>query len=96
MRECGDDRQFAGKAGKRELVATNALLAHAMGREHGHDELAGAQPGLDLVVPFLARADLPPVAPDVEAQEREIGLEPFGQVLGVGAAVAEEKADLVR
>ena len=33
---------------------------------------------------------------DLEAQERQIGLEPLGQLLGIGAAVAEEEADLFR
>ena len=67
-----------------------------MRREHRHHELAGAQAGLDLIVPLLPRPDLPPVAPDVEAQERQVGLEPLGQLLGIGAAVAEEEADLFR
>ena len=96
IRQGRDDRQLAGEPGERQLVPADALLAHGVGRQHRHHELAGPQAGLDLVVPLLAGADLAPVAPDVEAQEGKVGVEPFGERFGVRAAVAEEQPGLFR
>ena len=70
LRQSRHDRQLAGESGERQLIPADAFFAHRMRREHRHHELAGPQAGLDLVVPLPSRPDLPPVAPDVEAQER--------------------------
>src|SRR5262249_6280624 len=92
------------EAGEAELVEAGAIGVAGVARgaggadgvraEQGDQELGVAEALLDLLLPFLARAETARVLPDVVALGLEVGVEAVGQVEGVAAAVAEEEAGL--